>query len=247
MPYILKGQREWMTLREAISHIQHVDGCDEAVALQQLREALADGEITGHARTHYQNSAVDEFFEISFRGWRDPQWPRDKYWLSVPIKLDQHRVDATAPPDEAEPSQVDDRGGGPRPRTRPNAAHADEGLDEDYEEGLSRVPYPLLFPRAAILEIWWEEPLIAGENETSAENKNSDLKTGDKDDVREAARLLYGKDPRRPPNNRKAPGEIAKLLADKGLYVSRIRVRQVLKEPEFKSKRRGPGERVRKD
>jgi hypothetical protein len=39
---------------------------------------------------------------------------------------------------------------------------------EDDEESLSRVPFPLLFPRPSVLEIWWEESLIDAEEEASA-------------------------------------------------------------------------------
>jgi hypothetical protein len=252
MPYISKERREWMTLRQVITHIQHIDRCDEADALEQVRKALADGEITAHAKTHYKDSATDEFFEISFRGWRDPRWPRDKYWLSVPIKFDQEGNDAIVQPDEAEPAQVDDRTRGPHAGASPgavtDAGHVDEGLDdgEDDEEGLDRVPYPLLFPRTAILDIWWEEP-IAGEDEASAENKSGDLKQGNTSDIRDATRLLYSQNPGKPPNNLHAPRKIADSLAEKGIRVSRIQVRKVLAEKEFTSQRRLPGERYRKD
>jgi hypothetical protein len=252
MPYIPKEQREWMTLRQVISHIQHVDGCDEAAAIEQLRQALAHGEITVHMKTHYKNSPTDEFFEISYKGWRDPQWSRDKYWLSVPIKLNQDRSDAIAQSDDAKPAEIDDRKRAPHagayPAALTDAGHADEDLNdvEENEEDLSPIPYPLLFSRTLILGIWWEESLISGEDEKSGKNKGSALKRAKKKDILDIARLLYGQDPERPPNNRKAPPEIKKLLAEKGMYVTREKIREVLKEDEFKSKRRLPGERVRK-
>src|SRR5580704_14090020 len=48
MPYVSAAERQrqrWMTLKEALSHIQHVEKLDENAALQQLRLALAEGAV----------------------------------------------------------------------------------------------------------------------------------------------------------------------------------------------------------
>jgi hypothetical protein len=80
-----------------------------------------------------------------------------------------------------------------------DAGHADEDLNdvEGNEEDLSPIPYPLLFSRTLILDIWWEESLISGEDEKSGKNKGSDLKRAKKKDILDIARLLYGQDPER--------------------------------------------------
>ena len=48
MPYVSAAERErqrWMTLKEALGHIQRVDECDENSAFEQLRAPLADGAV----------------------------------------------------------------------------------------------------------------------------------------------------------------------------------------------------------
>ena len=48
MPYISKWAREralWMTLVEAVTHIQDCDGCTQLEALGQLRQALGEADI----------------------------------------------------------------------------------------------------------------------------------------------------------------------------------------------------------
>jgi hypothetical protein len=81
MSYVSPAERErqrWITLKEAISHIQRVDGCDEVIAFAQLRRALADGAI--EARW-----GPDEFSPRLFEIQPGRRIRLATFWRTVPI------------------------------------------------------------------------------------------------------------------------------------------------------------------
>jgi hypothetical protein len=84
MPYISKMEREWITLKETILHIQRVDGCDEGTALRQLREALGDEAVKARYRVGKLDS---ELLAIDLGSELQPDFPRKKFWLTVAINL----------------------------------------------------------------------------------------------------------------------------------------------------------------
>jgi hypothetical protein len=142
MPYVSEEEQEqqkWMTLKEAISHIQRVDRCDEVTALQQLRKALANEAV----EARFKISATSRLYAIDLGASFDPHWPRKKFWLSVPMDLEGDGHIATVTPEDLDDEEAD---------------HQKEG-GEDNEDGDSP-PRRLFIRRSSILG-HWEGPLDA--------------------------------------------------------------------------------------
>jgi hypothetical protein len=88
MPYRSKNERErplWMTLGEAIQHVQEVDGCNRLQALSQLRDALEEGDIPARWSADPEPSLPPGFFRVGFPPLFAPgPIPTDPvYWRTV--------------------------------------------------------------------------------------------------------------------------------------------------------------------
>ena len=90
------------------------------------------------------------------------------------------------------------------------------------------------------------EPVRPGAR--AAEQPECQVKAqANKEAIRKAARVVYNRAGRKPPNLVEAPKEITEVLKGQSMKTSRQRIREVLHEPEFKTKRLGRGERPPKD
>jgi hypothetical protein len=87
MPYVSNEERErqkWMTLKEAVSHVQHVDACDEETAVKDLRAALADGAV----EVRWANETPTQLFVVPVtKAARRVRNTRKRFWLTVPMNL----------------------------------------------------------------------------------------------------------------------------------------------------------------
>jgi len=86
-------RQKWMTLKEGISHIGRIEKCDEKVALQQLRIALADGvvESSWAVSDAFLDSPEPTLVSCPIADTRE----RRKLWLSVPIDLYHFHISMT--------------------------------------------------------------------------------------------------------------------------------------------------------
>jgi hypothetical protein len=97
-----RAQQRWMPLNEAISHIRRVDGCDEALAFDQLRRALADGAVDARWGRSKLSST---FFEIKPTG----RMRLSTFWQTVPIDSEGGFIPGVYPEDlpDADPEIED--------------------------------------------------------------------------------------------------------------------------------------------
>lgn len=96
MPYITNAQREalnWRDLSFAVERVCAVDGCDQAAAVQQLRQAIADGNL----RVSWADLPARYVEEPIFDS-QEP--PTSVWWWLKHAKFD---LDAIAVPDEDGP------------------------------------------------------------------------------------------------------------------------------------------------
>jgi hypothetical protein len=95
MAYLSKAQRarqKWMTLKEALSHIQRFGKLDENAALQQLRLALAEGAVCASwAMTEARLQKTGDSPTIGIQIVDDSV--RDRFWLDVRINLEVGRLE----------------------------------------------------------------------------------------------------------------------------------------------------------
>jgi hypothetical protein len=271
MPYIPKGEREqhdWMTLKEAISHIRSVDGCDEAAALQELRVAIADEAIAVRLRDTVPSGYGLETFTFCELDLISALHPvlRRMFWRHVPFDLYGDGYVATVDPeqlgrarraynvDRTQPAAMTTCGNGSKTSDVLDVkSWANSFLDREtctnrileqrsWTEHDELIPRRLYLDRASILKIWdpsSSEAPLAEDVTRQREVK----KPADKTAIRKAAREVYN---RGAPNINDAFDEIAEVLRGQFMKASRQRVREVLHEPEFETKRLGPGERPSK-
>jgi hypothetical protein len=215
MPYQSKAKRErsqWMTLREAVNHVQAVECSDEAGALKQLRMALGDGDIPAHWAAE---PLPPGFYSVGDPSpFSSDQVPTDAlYWHSVLIFLegdcrviDQQRYD-----DEAQRPPL------PRPR-------------------------PLLLLRSRVVELWpLQDQVRKDSSQTdSASTTQPELpvhRPASTDDILRAARELYQR-PGKPPNQTKAEQLLGRMFPG----TSRKEfIRPILQRQEFDDLRLKPG------
>ena len=112
MTYQSRAKREraqWITLSEAVTHVQAVECSDQAEALDQLRMALADADIPAHWAA---DPLPPEIYSVGDPGpFSCDQVPTDAmYWLHVLIFIsgDCRVIDQPSHYDETQPL--------PRPR-----------------------------------------------------------------------------------------------------------------------------------
>ena len=84
MPYVSKAEQErarWMTLAEAVAHVQQCDECDADAALSQLRTALGDGQIVTRWEDQRPPRAIQGMIV-------NPDWPGQgrEYWQSMEVR-----------------------------------------------------------------------------------------------------------------------------------------------------------------
>jgi hypothetical protein len=230
MSYVSKEEQEeqkWMTLKEAISHIQRVDGCDQVTAFAQLRTALAEEAVTARFKT----SATSRFYAIDLGSSLDPHWPRRKFWLSVRMDLEGDGHIATVTPEGLD--KADDQEG--------------DVDDEDGDWG----PVRLFVLRSAILDIWADPLEGAREGPLeSPQHQKSPGKAGQpasKVAIRKIAREVYDEaGGEEGPNVEEAYHLIREKLAAASKIASRELVRDILDGKEFKDRRRPVGRRSSK-
>ena len=242
MPYIPKAKREeqeWMTLTETISHIRSNERCDEAAALHQLREALADDEIAACIKT----CATSTFYGLGLVSELDPH-SRRTFWLSVPLDLDGDGYVATVVPEELERARqlhaAEEQSGGAT-RTRPEVVTACGDGEQD-DENDDPIPHRLFLERASVLVIW-DTSLSCSEDKTTSEQERQDRRPASKQAIRVAAREVYTRATRKAPNVNEAKPLIDEVLRAKSMKAGRSLVREILNEPEFATKRLSQGER----
>jgi hypothetical protein len=93
-----------MTLKEAISHIRHVDGCDETLAFVQLRRALGDGSIDARWGT-------SELSPTLFKIEPSKRMRLSTFWQTVTIDNEGGFIPGVYPEDlpDADPEIEDNR------------------------------------------------------------------------------------------------------------------------------------------
>ena len=98
--------------------------------------------------------------------------------------------------------------------------------------------------RSSIKGVLADERRYGDSEPRAAEQAQRQVKAqANKEAIRKAARVVYNRATRKPPNLIEAPKEIAAMLSGQSMKASRQRIREVLHEPEFKTKRLAPGER----
>jgi hypothetical protein len=227
MPYISKMEQEWITLKEAILHIQRVDGCDEGTALQQLRNALGDEAVKARYRIGRPD---EELTAIDLGSELQPDFPRKKFWLTVAIDLQGDGYIITKTRDDW------------------NKANP-ENKWEDFERFWASVFFdreevycdlwPLFISRSSISAIWGEPVQLS----STTRQTNAYLPATDAA-IRRVAQKLYDDSGDDPPNVNKAYLLIRETLIMEGYIASRDSIREILKG--FKFRRRAVGRRFLK-
>jgi hypothetical protein len=224
MPYTSKMARErarWMTLREGIAHIEKAEHCSSKAARKQLGEAIADREVDARWPHALHLTRMGDYED------EDIGPPRNmRFWKSARYILG------------GSGSILDD------PACRPN--HVRLKLIRE-----NKLHYrSVLIRRDDVERIW---PIAKGTanprrptaeltdgteklDKPSAEPKPSIAQ------IREFARQVYAD----PAYNRPNEENFWDIIKVKLPGASRILVRQIIKEPEFKSQRRSPGRQPKK-
>jgi hypothetical protein len=219
MPYTSRMAQErarWMTLREALAHIEKAELCSLKDAWRQLREAIADREIDARWPHALQLTRVGDYDDEDIGPSRDI-----RFWKSARYIL----------------------GGGGRilddPACRPN--HARLKL---IREG--KLHYRSVLVRKDDVERVWPTANGTAEarpptaslshgtepfRPTSARPKYSEV------DIRKEIKRIYGDQSYNRPNLEK----LYYIVSDKFPGVSRSIVRRIGKEPEFSPERRPAG------
>jgi hypothetical protein len=219
MSYTSKAQREraeWMTLVEVVNHIRTVERCEQTAALDQLRRALSDGEIPNRWAADLRPLPFFHFGDPP--NFSDDQVPTGAgYWLHALIFLD---------------------GDG---RVIDQPFHHGEVEGEVLPSERQVRPRGLFLLRSRVLELWpLQNPVAHCESENdSADDARGPPKRRSYTDneIREAAREVYGASGKNPPNIDKAE----QLLREKLPGAQRKKIRPILSEDEFTTLRRKPG------
>jgi len=218
-----------MTLKEAISHIQRADGCDEVIALAQLRRALADGAIEVRWGSDKPMSAL---FDV-----RPQRRTRlTTFWQTVPI----------------------DEGGGFIPGVYPeDLPNADPDIEDNSPEQYLPRRYYLFVLRESISRYWVgldpekpfesQSPAAEGGAGVAAapdiqESTIKDGRNASNSAIRQTLLQIYDEADAagtRPPNSAEVFALVAKRLLP--LRTSREKARPIIKE--FEDRRWIPGQR----
>jgi hypothetical protein len=227
MPYVSNADRErarWMTLREAVEHIEEVEHRGFRAAWDQLRAAIGDQKVLVRwANVSLDLSSIDEGRYIE----EDDVPPRERwFWKSArAIFTGDGRI-------------LDDP-----------ARHGKSARLKLIREG--KICYrPVLVRRDAVEQIWpittrSSEPEQAtmdqiGDAEQSTGHSAHRLFRSSTDEkIREEARKVYAD----PANNRPNVNEADQLIRLKLRDVRSDRVMEILRELEFAKQRRKAGER----
>jgi hypothetical protein len=221
MPYRSKAERElplWMTLVEAVAHIQAQEGCDQIEALRQLRVALGEGEIPAR----WAAAPLPPLGPLAMYVGSPPLFSSDAvptdalFWNHALIFLvgNGRVIDQSFLLDDDENRASE---GGPRPRE-------------------------LFLLRTRVLE-HWPLPSEAREDSNRVQSGSSDQpkkrrpKPASKSVIRKTIKELYQQAGNNPPNQTKAEPLIAGVLPG----TPRTLIRPILREEEFKRLRRKPG------
>jgi hypothetical protein len=247
MPYISKTEREWITLKEAILHIQRIDGCDECTALRQLRKALGDEAVKARHKIRVSDPYMHP---IEHGSEHETDFPRIKFWLTIPIDLQGDGCIVFVSREDFNKTNGEDEW---------------EAFDEDFGpfgrlvtannvEANFGCSWPLFISWSSIRSIWGDYPddiqraninlppseAVVGEGTGNRTQVNASEST-----IRQALSAIYDEAQKagtRPPNAAEAFDLLKKQLAPKS--VSRDRARPIIKE--FEDRRWGPGQRSAK-
>jgi hypothetical protein len=234
-------------LKEAILHIQRVDGCDEGTALQQLRKALGDEAVKAR---HKMRASDSYMYPIEHGSEHDPDFPREKFWRTIPIDLQGDGCIVFVGRDNF---------------NKANGEDAWEEFSEDYgpfgrlatdnnEEANSGCSWPLFVSWPSIQRIWGDYPAEIRRANVYRPASEAVLGEGDSGPrrleasegaIRRELTAIYDEAEKagtRPPNAPEAFDLVKKRLAPKS--VSRDRARPIIRE--FKDRRWGPGQRSAK-
>lgn len=214
MPYQSRAKREraaWMTLSEAVNHIQSVECTDQAGALNQLRMALGDGDIP--TRWAADPPPLGGYSIGDPSPFSSEQVPTDAmYWHNVLIFLD----------------------GDGRVIDQPSY------YDKTQEPPLPR-PRQLLLLRTRVFELWPLSNHRIKDSQTdlgsTTQPETLPRRSFDDDEIRSAARDIYRERENDPPNETNAEQLVRQKLGGG----KRDDIRRILKEQEFFGLRRKPG------
>jgi hypothetical protein len=216
MPYRSKAERElplWMTLVEAVAHIQAQERCDQVGALRQLRMALGEGEIPARWGADLL-----------------PPLPRMAMYVGSPRLFSSDPV-----PTDAlfwDHALIFLVGNG---RVINQSFLLDD--DEDHASELAPSPRELYLLRARVLEHWPSLSDALKDSASSDQPRQPRRPPASKSLIRETARDLYRQAGNNPPNQTKAEQLIARLLPG----TPRKLIRPILQEEEFARLRRKRG------
>jgi hypothetical protein len=230
MPYVSKAEQErqkWMTLKDTMSHIQHVDQCDEKTAFNSLRNALSDAVVA------YQLEDNGRFFVPNFFERGRHRWLERYFWTFISIDLERGgTIDADAY----------------------EKCFWGEGLENWYDPDVVSIQEAdltvssnlnIFVLKEDVLKTWGNRPPEGAEERTVSAQKVPRPMNASPAEIRRALAYIYDeaeKAEKRPPNVIEAPREVAKVLAPK--LAPKRKVEKIL--PEFKHRRFRPGQRTRK-
>jgi hypothetical protein len=227
-------RQKWMTLKDALSHIQHVDQCDEKSALYSLRNALSDAAVA------YQLEDKGRFFVPNFfRGGRNRAL--ELYFWSF-ISIDQES-------------------GGTIDANAYECFFYGEDLQNWYDPDVEGMQFADLTASSNlnifvstddVLKIWTtpisvsaeESRPISAEKNGLASRPVTERKRASTPEIRETAVRIYDEAEKagaKPPNITEAFHLIAKRLAPR--LAPKRKVFPVLSEKQFEDRRWGPGQR----
>jgi hypothetical protein len=241
MSYVSPAERErqrWMTLKEAISHIQRVDGCDEVIAFAQLRRALADGAI--EARW-----GPDEFSPRLFEIQPGRRIRLATFWRTVPIDGEGGFIPGVYPEDlpDADPDIEDNSPEQYMPK-RYYLFVLRDSISRHWASFDPENAVKSQSPPADVREAVFEEAAAADIQATVIKEATGsrNREYASEPQIRETAVQIYDEHAKagaKPPNMPEAFDLIAKRLAPK--LAPKRRVFPVLREDEFKNRRWKPG------
>jgi hypothetical protein len=221
-------RQKWMTLKDALSHIQHVDQCDEKAALYSLRNALSDAAVA------YQLEDKGRFFVPNFFSRGRNRLLERHFWSFISIDL---------------------KSGGTIGANEFEVYFQGEGLQNWYdpdEEGLQYADLTassclaIFVLKDDVLKKWNQQRKDPAEG---PQRPKSPRRVGGlqmEAAIREKAREVYDEAGEEGPNLDKAYRPIFDKLAAESKFPPRDLVRKVLKEDEFKKRRRPVGNRFSK-
>jgi hypothetical protein len=241
MPYVSGTERErqrWMTVREAIGHIQRADKCDNEAAFAQLRRALAHGAI--EARW-----GPDEFSHTLFDIQPGRRMSLATFWRTVPIDEAGGFIPGVYPEDleDADPDIEDNSPEQYKPK-RYYVFVLRDSVSRHWASPNPENAVESQSPTAEVRETLFEEAAAADIAAIKEGTGKRNREYASEPQIRETAVKIYDeadKTGAKPPNMPEAFNLIAKRLAPK--LAPKRRVFPVLREDEFENRRWEPGQR----